>query len=399
MKRVEVYLSLAGEDVRTGTLEFDVLRGKEVSQFEFAESFLKARPVAHLDPHLMMYRGRQFPRLESGFGMFQDAAPDSWGRRLIRRREKRLNLQESDYLLGVFDLTRTGALRFKLEGRDEFVNADGKNPVPPWTLLRTLEESARRFEADGNDEQALAALLMPGSSLGGARPKACVTAPDGSWWMAKFPSREDECDIGAWEYLAHVLAENAGLTVPPAQAKTFSGRGTTFLSRRFDRQGTERCHFASAMTMLGCEDRQETGNGTYLDIAEFLVRHGGSPDRDLPELWRRMAFSLMISNTDDHLRNHGFVWREDGWRLSPAYDLNPDSKRPGALSLELEQGVEIDSIEVLVEAAEYFRLTPDGCDRELRRVRDAVGSWREVAKRLGIARQEQELMAQCFRVL
>ena len=135
------------------------------------------------------------------------------------------------------------------------------------------------------------------------------------------------------------------------------------------------------------------------DIAEFLVRHGANPDRDLPELWRRMVFSLMISNTDDHLRNHGFVWREGGWRLSPAYDLNPDSKRPGALSLELEQGVEIDSIEVLVEAAEYFRLTPDGCDRELRRVRDAVGSWREVAKRLGIARQEQELMAQCFRVL
>ena len=396
MKRVGVYLSLNGEDVRLGALEFEVLRGKEVSHFEFAQSYLASPVVRHLDPDLMMYRGRQFPRLDSGFGLFQDAAPDSWGRRLIRRRAKRLNLQESDYLLGVFDFTRTGALRFKLEGQDGFVNADSKNPAPPWTSLRTLEESSKRFEADDNDEQALAVLLMPGSSLGGARPKASVTAPDGSLWIAKFPSKEDDIDTGAWEYLVHELAQAAGLRLPLADMRRFSRNGTTFLCRRFDREGSRRIHFASAMTMLGCEDRQEHGNGTYLDIAAFIMQHGAQPDADLHELWRRMAFSVMVSNTDDHLRNHGFVLENGKWRLSPAYDLNANAKRPGELSLELEAGVVIDSTAVLMDAKEYFRLNGAQAEAELARIRQAVGKWREVAVRLGIPRHEQEEMALCF---
>lgn len=396
MKRIEVFISEGNADRRLGTLEFDELRGKEVSSFELDGDFVLRPSVEFLGPDIGLFRGKQYPTLQYGFGLFQDAAPDSWGRKIIRRREKRGSLRESDYLLGVFDLTRVGALRFKIEGSDVFVNSDGDNPAPPWTTLRTLEGSSRRFEEDDADESALAVLLRPGTSLGGARPKASVTAPDGSLWIAKFPSKEDDFDTGAWEYLVHILAEESGICVPEAQAQKFSRAGTTFLCRRFDRDGSRRVPFASAMTMLGCEDRQEDGNGTYIDIAGFLMQHGAKPDADLPELWRRMAFSLLVSNTDDHLRNHGFIAENGRWRLSPAYDLNANLKRPQSLSLELDAGVPIEGIDVLVEAAEYFRLGKKDANAQLERIRSAVAKWRNVAARLGISRREQEEMSLCF---
>ena len=396
MKRIEVFISEGNADRRLGTLEFDELRGKEVSSFELDGDFVLRPSVEFLGPDIGLFRGKQYPTLQYGFGLFQDAAPDSWGRKIIRRREKRGSLRESDYLLGVFDLTRVGALRFKIEGSDVFVNSDGDNPAPPWTTLRTLEGSSRRFEEDDADESALAVLLRPGTSLGGARPKASVTAPDGSLWIAKFPSKEDDFDTGAWEYLVHILAEESGICVPEAQAQKFSRAGTTFLCRRFDRDGSRRVPFASAMTMLGCEDRQEDGNGTYIDIAGFLMQHGAKPDADLPELWRRMAFSLLVSNTDDHLRNHGFIAENGRWRLSPAYDLNANLKRPQSLSLELDAGVPIEGIDVIVEAAEYFRLGKKDANAQLERIRSAVAKWRNVAARLGIPRREQEEMSLCF---
>jgi len=396
MKRIEVFISEGNADRRLGTLEFDELRGKEVSSFELDGDFVLRPSVEFLGPDIGLFRGKQYPTLQYGFGLFQDAAPDSWGRKIIRRREKRGSLRESDYLLGVFDLTRVGALRFKIEGSDVFVNSDGDNPAPPWTTLRMLEGSSRRFEEDDADESALAVLLRPGTSLGGARPKASVTAPDGSLWIAKFPSKEDDFDTGAWEYLVHILAEESGICVPEAQAQKFSRAGTTFLCRRFDRDGSRRVPFASAMTMLGCEDRQEDGNGTYIDMAGFLMQHGAKPDADLPELWRRMAFSLLVSNTDDHLRNHGFIAENGRWRLSPAYDLNANLKRPQSLSLELDAGVPIEGIDVLVEAAEYFRLGKKDANAQLERIRSAVAKWRNVAARLGIPRREQEEMSLCF---
>lgn len=338
MKKIEVHLDTGSGNCRVGLLEYGELRGKEVSSFELCESFLANPQMRFMGPDIGLFRGKQYPSIPAGFGMFQDAAPDSWGRKLIRRREKRGNLRESDYLLGVFDLTRLGALRFRPEGSSVFVNNDGENPAPPWTTLRTLEDSSLRFEKDDTDEAALSVLLRPGTSLGGARPKASVTAPDGSLWLAKFPSKDDECDTGRWEYLIHLLAKDAGIAVPEAALRRFSKNGSTFLCRRFDRIGSQRIHFASAMTMLGCEDRQEEGNGTYLDIAGFIMQHGVRPDEDLPELWRRIVFSLLVSNTDDHLRNHGFLLTGDGWRLSPAYDLNANARRPRSLSLELEEG-------------------------------------------------------------
>ncbi len=396
MKRVEIFIAEGEVNRRVGMLEYDELRGKEVSSFELDGDFVLKPSVSFLGPDIGLFRGKQYPTLSYGFGIFQDAAPDSWGRKLIRRREKRGSLRESDYLLGVFDLTRMGALRFRLEGSETFLNADGDNPAPPWTTLRTLEDSSRRFEEDDSDDAALAVLLHPGTSLGGARPKASVTAPDGSLWIAKFPSKEDDFDTGAWEYLVHSLAVDAGLCVPEAQSQKFSKAGTTFLCRRFDRVGTQRIPFASAMAMLGCEDRQEENNGTYLDIAGFLMQQGAKPDIDLPELWRRMAFSLLVSNTDDHLRNHGFIAENGRWRLSPAYDLNANLKRPQSLALELEDGVPIESIDTLLAAADYFRLTKTEANVTLARIRTAVAQWREVATRLGIPRREQEEMAICF---
>ncbi|MBQ3288693.1 MAG: HipA domain-containing protein [Kiritimatiellae bacterium] len=396
MKRIEVYVAEGGSNRRLGTLEFDELRGKEMSSFELDGEYVLDPTLSFLGPDIGLFRGKQYPTLSYGFGIFQDAAPDSWGRKIIRRREKRGNLRESDYLLGVFDLTRIGALRFRLEGSETFVNADGENPAPPWTTLRTLEDSSRRFEADDSDEAALSVLLRPGTSLGGARPKASVTAPDGSLWIAKFPSKDDDIDTGAWEYLVHLLAADAGLNVPEAQAQKFSKTGTTFLCRRFDRNGTRRIPFTSAMAMLGCEDMQEADNGTYLDIAGFLMQHGAKPDDDLHELWRRMVFSLLVSNTDDHLRNHGFLAENGRWLLSPAYDLNANVKRPQSLSLDLDDGVPIESVDTLLDAAEYFRLDKEEAEAILSRIRSAVAKWRDVAVRLGIPRREQEDMAGCF---
>ena len=396
MKRIEVYVAEGESNRRLGTLEFDELRGKEVSSFELDGEYVLDPTLSFLGPDIGLFRGKQYPTLSYGFGIFQDAAPDSWGRKIIRRREKRGNLHESDYLLGVFDLTRIGALRFRLEGSESFVNADGENPAPPWTTLRALEDSSRRFEADDSDEAALSVLLRPGTSLGGARPKASVTAPDGSLWIAKFPSKDDDIDTGAWEYLVHLLAADAGLNVPEAQAQKFSKTGTTFLCRRFDRNGTRRIPFASAMAMLGCEDMQEADNGTYLDIAGFLMQHGAKPDDDLHELWRRMVFSLLVSNTDDHLRNHGFLAENGRWLLSPAYDLNANVKRPQSLSLDLDDGVPIESVDTLLDAAEYFRLDKEEAEAILSRIRSAVAKWRDVAVRLGIPRREQEDMAGCF---
>ena len=396
MKRVEVYLDANGACRRLGVLEYGELRGKEVSSFELDHDYVVNPSVGFLGPDIGLFRGKQYPVLSGGFGIFQDSAPDSWGKKLIRRREKRGNLRESDYLLGVFDLTRVGALRFRLEGADAFVNADAGNPAPPWTTLRTLEDSSRRFEVDDTDEEALSVLLQPGSSLGGARPKASVTAPDGSLWLAKFPSRDDECDTGAWEYLVHLLAVDAGLNVPDARAQKFSRQGTTFLCRRFDREGSRRIPFASAMTMLGCEDRQEENNGTYLDIAGFLLQHGAAPERDLPELWRRIAFSFLVSNTDDHLRNHAFLFTSNGWRLSPLYDVNPVSYGD-ELSLNVDDGDNRISIDLALRTAPRFGIS----EKKARYLADEIladvrENWTRFAEKYCISRANIAAMKPAF---
>ena len=294
MKELGIFL---GEE-RLGLVRVESVRGKEVFAFAYDGAWLKSGNVPTIDPDVVASAGEQFPVGKEMFGFLADIAPDRWGRRLIRRKEVQLARREkrpertllaSDFIVGAYDLTRTGAVRVMLDGK--FVSSDSSKPAPPWTTLRTLEECARKIDADedGQDARWIDVLLAPGSSLGGARPKANVTDEKGSLWIAKFPSANDEWDVGAWEFLVSRLAVASGLRVSDTRLERFSRTGSTFFSRRFDREGGSRIHYASAMTMSGASDGEE--GHSYLDVAEFLVREGARPDEDLAELWgtRRMA--------------------------------------------------------------------------------------------------------------
>jgi len=357
MKRLELYL----HDQPIGTVKVESVRGRETWMFAFHAGYLDAsNPV--LDPFLANVRGPQFPQGASGFGFLADIAPDRWGRKLIKRREKR-TLQESDYILGVCDLTRQGALRVKLSADGPFESPDTENAAPPWTTLRKLEDSARHLDADDEGAEAdrwLDDLFRPGTSLGGARPKANVTAPDGALWIAKFPSVKDERDVGRLEYETNILARKLGLNVPEAKCQKLSKAGTTFFSKRFDRDGDKRIHYASAMTMLGATDGEE--DHSYLEIAEWLTQYSAAPEADLHELWRRMVFSHFVKNTDDHLRNHGFLLTSKGWRLAPMFDVNPN---PDGGEHALDMGD-------LIKDAEYYRLTRAEAQAQYGEIQKAV---------------------------
>ena len=357
---MKAYLYL--DEIYLGELTVESVRGHETWMFAYDADYLKV-PRPMLDPEIAQVTGPQYSQKGGPFGFLADVSPDRWGRKLIRRREGRV-LAESDFLFGVCDLTRQGAVRVKLEKDGPFVASDLGDAAPPWTTLRKLEDSARHVDADdrGKDEERwVKDLFRPGSSLGGARPKANVTAPDGSLWIAKFPSARDEWDVGAREYETSVLARRLGLNVPETKCQKLSKSGTTFFSKRFDREGSRRIPYASAMTMLGARDGEE-GHG-YLEIAEFLSAHGANPTADLHELWDRMAFSQLVGNTDDHLRNHGFLLTAKGWRLAPMFDVNPN---PDGGASALDPGD-------LFADAEYYRYTKDEAKRRYDAFRKAVG--------------------------
>ena len=331
-KTIYVYENWRGETpTLMGRLRCSFIRGQETFSFEYDPAWLtSAESSFSLDPDLALYRGRQYVPLDKRlFGLFADSCPDRWGRLLMRRKEaidarkedrKPRNLTESDFLLGVYDESRMGALRFSLEEGGDFLSNDKSFATPPWVHLRTLENASIAFENDesGLNETWLRELLAPGSSLGGARPKATVQAADGALWIAKFPSKHDESNSGAWEKVVHDLARLCGLNVPESRLETFSKTGSTFLVKRFDRDGRRRIHFASAMTLLGKTDGASAADGSsYLDLAAFIRANGAAPRQDLAELWKRIVFSMAVSNTDDHLRNHGFLLTLTGWRLAP----------------------------------------------------------------------------------
>lgn len=340
----KLYLYLGEEYL--GEVVVDQVRGSETWMFRYDDHAINpARPM--LDPSVVNVRGPQYPLNGGTFGFVSDVAPDRWGRKLIRRREQGA-LRESDYILCVCDFTRQGALRIKTDPDGEFVASGVEDAAPPWTTLRRLEDSARHIDADdrgAEEERWVRDLLCPGSSLGGARPKANVTAPDGSLWIAKFPSVKDDWDVGALEYRTSVLARKAGLVVPETKQSKLSRNGTTFFSRRFDRDGGRRIHYASAMTMLGAKDGD--GEHSYLEIAEFIAANCADAEHDLRELWSRMVFSQLVGNTDDHLRNHGFLLTKKGWRLSPMFDVNPN---PDGGDGALDKGD-------IFKDAEYYRFT------------------------------------------
>ncbi len=391
-----------------GTIYVAENRGKELYSFEYSPKWL-SKADHLLDPDLQLYGGRQYVRDDKKiFGVFADSCPDRWGRLLMKRREeirakaageRPKKLLDSDFLVGVYDEARMGGLRFKTSKDGDFISNDKEYATPPWTSLRELEQASVSFENEEEsfDEKWIRQLIAPGSSLGGARPKASVMAPDGSLWIAKFPSKHDDFDSGAWEMVTHELAVMCGLNVPEARLEKFSKLGSTFLVKRFDRDGDKRIHFSSAMTMLGKKDGADYSDGSsYLEIVSFLKANGASPKKDLIELWKRIVFSMAVSNTDDHFRNHGFVLAEDGWKLSPLYDVNPDIYGE-YLSLNVDDNDSKIDFELALSAAAFYGIEKKLAKELIAEIRNVVGkNWEQLAKKHGISRNEIERMRVAF---
>lgn len=411
-RHIGVYAHWQGmeEPLYMGGLQASLLRGKEVFSFAYSPHWLATPYAQWLDPDLQLFEGPQYTNAgKPNFGLFLDSSPDRWGRMLMRRREAAMArleqraenpLFESDFLLGVYDGHRMGALRFKEAEGGPFLNDNVQMAAPPWATLRTLEEASLSLEKeDAVDDQQylhwLNMLIAPGSSLGGARPKASIVAPDGSLWLAKFPSANDQTNVGAWEMVLYELACQAGISMAPCKAQKFSHRFHTFMSQRFDRTASgNRIHFASAMTLLGYVDGQE--GASYLDLAAFIATHGAQPQADLEALWKRIVFNICVSNVDDHLRNHGFLLSSKGWILSPAYDLNPVAYGQG-LSLNITETDNALDLELALLAAPYFRLTHAKAMQMIQEVKTVVQQWPARAQHHSISRAEQDSMKNAFR--
>ena len=403
------------EPMLLGELKASKIRGKEVFSFEYDKAWLQSSQALTIDPELQLYSGQQYLNDTKGnFGIFLDSSPDRWGRLLMRRRQAAIarkeqktekKLFETDYLLGVYDQNRMGGLRFKTNLQGEFLDNNHHMAAPPWTSLRELEHASLKLEendvvSDPDYLNWLNLLIAPGSSLGGARPKASVTDKEKNLWIAKFPSRYDELDIAAWEMVVLELAKNAGICVAEGQIKKFTGRHHTFLTKRFDRTSEQRrVHFASAMTLLGYMDGVSYHEGvSYLELAEFITQHCINIAANLEQLWRRIVFSIAVSNTDDHLRNHGFLLTEQGWELSPAYDLNPNPTGSG-LTLNISENDNALDFELALSVREYFRLSDPQAKKILKEIQLAVSRWEKIADKFTIAKSEQAQMAAAFHVM
>ncbi len=411
-KEIFVYAHWVGIEtpLLMGKLSAIPSKGKEVFSFEYSDKWLKSEFTFMLDPELQNYSGQFFPSNEKqNFGVFLDSCPDRWGRVLMNRREAALarkedrkakNLLESDYLLGVYDGQRMGGLRFKLSEDGNFLNDDSIMAVPPWVRLRALENAARKFEEDEMDDPEylkwITLLIAPGSSLGGARPKAGVRDEKGHLWIAKFPSLNDDKDVGAWEMVASELAAMVKISLPTNKVTRFTSKYHTFLTKRFDRNQSERIHFASAMTLLGFTDGAGSDTGaSYLDLVTFISKHGANVNADLEELWKRIVFNIRIKNTDDHLRNHGFLLTGHGWKLSPAYDMNPNEFGTG-LSLNISETDNSLEIDLAMSVHEYFRIEKKKAEKISEQIKSSVQNWKKIAKKIGISNSEQERMRGAF---
>ncbi|MBF0363860.1 MAG: HipA domain-containing protein [Oligoflexia bacterium] len=417
MKNIEVWAHwyTMKEPHKVGILTAATTRGKEVFSFEYEDTWPKSVYKFQLDPKLQLFKGRYHaPPHSENFGVFLDSSPDRFGRVLMLRREALLAKEEkrpiktlmpSDYLLGVYDQNRMGGLRFKIDN-GPFLQVHNKRTTPPWTSLRELEQASLFLENKGAEDDPkfsdwLKILFAPGSSLGGARPKASVIDPHKNLWIAKFPSKEDIKDVGAWEAVVHQLAKNCGINVPEAHAKKLSSKNHTFLSKRFDRTSDgKRIHFASAMTLLEHIDGDNATTGaSYLELVNFIISSGspGNVKKDLEELWRRIVFSIAVSNSDDHLRNHGFLLVGEGWVLSPAYDINPNEFADG-LSLNISDDSNALDYSLAKDVSHYFRLKKTEAEKIIKKIKHEVVKWRDIASKHGIVRSEQDRMEKAFHV-
>ena len=402
---VEVWLDADFlERTRVGTLSHD--RG--TLRFAYDPVWLKNPQAFALDPDLSLGEGSYFPNAEAGnFRVFDDSAPDRWGQTLLKRREalaakdegrKPRTLYASDYLLGVEDISRQGALRYRRSEEEAFL-AHETLTVPPAASLRELEIVAREITARRIDDlealrQWLKVLVAPGASLGGARPKASFTETDGTLWIAKFPARDDTRDVGAWEALAQQLAARAGIDVPASELRRFTGEYHTFCVQRFDRSGVRRRFYASAMALL----RKDQSEGTsYLELAEFLHARGAKDhiEADLEQLFRRVAFNVAIGSRDDHLRNHGFLLTRTGWRLAPAFDLNPTTDRADHV-LNIDEADNRPSLATVIETSEWYVGSKDRGRLIVAEILHETRRWRQAAQALKIARADVELTASAF---
>ena len=383
-----------------------------VFSFAYDKAFLTSAFRLQIDPILTLHSGELYnDEADKNFRAFLDSSPDRWGRILMQRRaaiEARKGiratsrLNELDYLLGVHDSYRMGGIRFKRVGADAFLDDNSEFAAPPMASLRELEHAAMQIEKDDNidsDEYYcwLKMLIAPGSSLGGARPKACVTDEQGHLWIAKFPNLNDTHDVGAWEMVCYELALAAGVDMYPSEIRQLSSQHHTFLTKRFDRDGEKRLHFSSAMTQLQYYDGEQSQGASYLEIAEFISNCGAQTEADLAQLWRRIVFNIAVSNTDDHLRNHGFLLTKNGWKLSPAYDLNPIVGKHG-LHLNITDADNALDYQLAFDVKNFFRLSQTQATQIYDEVLMAVKRWQAVAKRLGISRAEQAMKQSAFNV-
>ena len=391
-----------------GVLSAQQAKGKKAFSFGYDKDWLKSEQKFILDPDMQFYGGPQYPNQKENFGIFLDSMPDTWGRTLMKRREaqqakekneKPKTLYDIDFLLGVFDESRMGALRFKTNPNGEFLDNNKSASTPPWSSIRELQNAATNFEHDEDNDEVkkwLSVLMAPGSSLGGARPKANILDNDKSLWIAKFPSKTDTTDKAAWEFLAYQLAIKAGIEMAPCRIEKIMGNYNTFFTKRFDRKNGERIHFASAMSMTSNnEDTVRDNQASYLDIAEFISSNGVNIEANLHQLWRRIIFNIAISNTDDHLRNHGFILTKEGWILSPAFDLNPSVDKDG-LVLNIDTVNNELDFELAKSVGKYFRLEEKQMAKIIQEVKQATSNWKTIAKELGIPRGEIELMTKAF---
>lgn len=392
-----------------GILSAHQAKGKKAFSFEYDKEWIKSKPQMLLDPEIQWYAGQQFSNKEQNFGIFLDSMPDTWGRTLMKRRAAQKAKEEGkpvptlydiDFLLGVYDENRMGALRFKLSPEGPFLDNDHEAAAPPSYSIRELQHAADIIESDAGNEDIkkwIAMLMAPGSALGGARPKANILDETGHPMIAKFPSRNDSIDKAAWEFLAYKLAIQAGIEMTESKIQHIAGKYNTFFTKRFDRVGKERVHFASAMTMTNNnEDTIRDNQASYLDLAEFIQYSGACIKTDLHQLWKRIIFNIAISNTDDHLRNHGFLLKDTGWILSPAYDINPSIDKDG-LALNIDQHDNALDFNLAKSVGQYFQLTNVQMDTIINEVIVSVRCWKRIATEIGIPRAEQELMNDAFR--
>lgn len=394
-----------------GVLRREKVRGKEVFYYENDPHWLKHTHFRNLDPDLSVFSGKQFlPVEKKNFGLFLDSSPDRWGRTLLMRREVILarsenrparNLSEADFLMGIYDGSRMGALRFKYSKDGEFMDNDHNMAILPWASLRQLEYASQQVESEEIPDKEyirwLNMLIAPGSSLGGARPKANVLDSNNQLWIAKFPSNSDRKDMGAWEYVTRQMAELCGIDMAESRLQKLSRHHHTFLTKRFDRtESGKRIHFTSAMTILGHTDGENYLDSiSYLEMAEWIMVNCENTNENLEQLWRRIVFNIAVSNCDDHLRNHGFILNKKGWQLSPAYDINPDEHGTG-LKLNISENDNSLDFDLALSVAPYFGIDAYKANQILTEIKSTVSQWRRFATICGIPKIEQEQVAKVF---